>query len=142
MITNAGDAGVGQRLERARGAFPAAAAVLDALAGHPDPFSFRTEMDGMEFAAERPVDARPNRAVLKVFSVGDGPMSGRTAVFFYKRSQVPWSRDRYSYGVAILSPDGADPREIAGWLDYASTGFDPDAKPVHIRQAVTFNVPD
>jgi hypothetical protein len=142
MVTNAQETAVAERLNRARREFPAAVPVLDALAAHPDPFALRTETGGLEFAALRPVDGRPNRAVLKLFTVTDGPMTGRVAVLFYKRSQVPFSRDRYSYGVSLVAATGAEPEEIATWFDFASRGFDPEARPLRLRQAVTFTVPD
>ncbi len=141
MIQNQEDPRVAAALARCRETIPAAVPLLDLAGSHPDGYEFRPDRSDFEFAALREVDGRPNRAMLKIFTIADGPLRGQAAVFFYKRSQVPFSRDRFSYGVVTLPP-GAGPGEVAGWLDFASGGFDPEARPSRLRLAFTFTVPD
>lgn len=142
MIMNANDPAVRERLGEGRRRLPPAAALFDALESREEPFSFRAEAPGLEFQALKPVGKYPNRAVLKVFEVGDGPLQGRAAVFFYKRSQIPWSRDRHSYGVCLVGSSGPAPGEVDEWLAFAATGLDPDRRPSRLRQAFTFTVPE
>lgn len=142
MLTNIESDAVEDLLERASRDIPPARSFLDALVRHPDPFTFEKGGDGIEFAAQRPVQNRPNRARLKLFRVADGPMTGRVAAFFYKPSQVPFSRDRHSYGVCMLPSSGAASPEIGDWIFFASSGFDPAARPTGLRTAFSFTVPD
>ncbi len=142
MITNQTDPVARDRLEACRREIGASGPFLDALQAHPDPFRVRTEAGGFEFTADREVEGRPNRARLKVFMIPDGPMSGQPGVFFYKGSNVPFSRDRFSYGVCILPAANPSPDDLKEWLDFASGGFDPEARPRKLRLAFTFTVPE
>ena len=141
MIENLTEPAVTERLARCREEIASSGPVLDALAGCPDPFEFRLDAPGWEFAAARPVEGRPNRAVLKLFTVPDGNQKGQAAAFFYKRSQVPFSRDRYSYGVCMMAGT-TSAEEVAEWIEFVSTGLHPDAQPRKLRRAFTFNIPD
>jgi hypothetical protein len=80
----------------------------------------------------------PNRARLKVFS----PRLGYTLVFFYKRSLVPYSRDRYSYGGIDLKTGEARPEDIAAWIAFVSSGFHPDTRPTGLRRAFPYEIPE
>lgn len=129
-----------ERLDALRRDLQTADVMIQAVTEHPDAFEFIPGEDSLEFKALKPVDGRPNRAMLKLFKIQDGPMAGREALFFYKKSQIPWSVDRFSYGVCMCSPGGTG--DEAGWLDYASEGFDPDRVPKQLRRAFTFTVPE
>jgi len=142
MITNRNESAAARDLERCRAEIPASAALLAVLEGHPDDFEYRPVESGFDFACRREVDGRPNRAVVKVFTIPDGPMKGQAAAFFYKGSQVPFGRERFSYGVCIIPGADASPEEMKGWLDFAASGFDPDIRPPKLRRAFTFTVPD
>jgi hypothetical protein len=142
MITNQNEPDAARALDRCRAEIPASEAFLKALQGHPDPFECRPVGSGFDFASLREVDGRPNRAVVKVFTIPDGPMKGQAAAFFYKGSLVPFGRERFSYGVCIIPGADASPAEMKGWLDFAASGFDPDIRPPKLRRAFTFTVPD
>jgi len=142
MLTNADLPQARARLVEARRRLPAVLPLLDAFEGRPEEFSLLVEGSGLEFRAMASVGRHPNRAVIKLFEVGDGPLEGRTAVFFYKKSQIPWSRDRHSYGVCLVGSSGPAPGEVEEWVSFASTGFDPERRPSRLRQAFTFTVPD
>ena len=142
MIQNVTEPQVSNRLEQGRETLSSAASFLDAIAEDHEPFSLRLESPGIEFQALSPVGTHPNRAVLKVFRIDAGPLEGRTAVFFYKKSRIPWSRDRHSYGVCLLPSSGPTPGEAKEWIEFASTGFHPDHRPSRLRQAFTFTVPE
>ena len=142
MIQNLRAAQISDRLQQGKEDLSAAASLIDAIAQDRDPFSMRLESPGIEFQALSPVGTHPNRAVLKIFRIDAGPLEGRTAVFFYKKSHIPWSRDRHSYGVCLLAPSGPTPGEVEEWIDFATSGFHPEHRPSRLRQAFTFTVPE
>jgi hypothetical protein len=142
MIQNLREPQVSDRLQQEEKGLSAAASLFDAIAMDPNPFTLRLESPGIEFQALVPVGNHPNRAVLKIFRIDEGPLEGRTAVFFYKKSRIPWSRDRHSYGVCLLAPSGPTPGEVEEWIDFATTGFHPEHRPSRLRQAFTFTVPE
>ena len=142
MIQNVREPQVSDRLQQEKKGLSAAVSLLDAIAEAGEPFSMRLESPGIEFQALAPVGTHPNRAVLKIFRIDDGPLEGRTAVFFYKKSRIPWSRDRHSYGVCLLAPSGPTPGEVEEWIDFATTGFHPEHRPSRLRQAFSFTVPE
>jgi hypothetical protein len=142
MINNISESTVAQRVARCRAEIPSSGPFLDRAAAHPDGFDVRLEAPGFELAAQHPVEGRPNRAIIKIFSVPDGPMKGQAAVFFFKRSQIPFSLDRFSYGVCLLPAVSPPDSDLDGWLAFASSGFDPGAVPGRLRRAFTFTIPD
>lgn len=142
MINNALEPAVAERLARCRAEIPASGPLLDRAAAHPDEFAFRLDATGFELAALHPVEGRPNRSIVKIFAVPDGPMKGQAAVFFFKRSQIPFSLDRFSYGVCLLPAVSPPPEDLDGWLAFASNGFDPNVVPHRLRRAFTFTIPD
>jgi hypothetical protein len=142
MLRNAEESWVRERLRMVRGSMPEAAPLIDELERDPDQFLVRPDGEGVEFAALKAVEGRVNRSRIKLFTVPDGPMKGRRAIFFYKASQVPFSIDRLSYGVCMVPVNGPANRDVGDWLHFASSGFDPAARPDNLRQAFAFTVPD
>lgn len=111
--------------------------VLDAAEAIESPFRIVTGASGLELAAEQPIDGRPNRCRLKVFS--DRP--GLMVAFFYKTSSVPFSRDRYGYGGRKFAPDALEDDLIPEWLTFASEGFPPDRMPRKHKRTLAIDVP-
>lgn len=142
MLTNGDDTQVQERLRLLREDLAIGGPFIDALEHEAKPFALAVDHPGYEFVAQHAVEGRPNRAVLKLFEIHDGPMEGLSAAFFFKRSQVPFSRDRFSYGVVVITPREHDEPEIDTWLEYASSGFDPALAPKGLRRAFTFTVPE
>lgn len=129
-------------LENLRRDFPEAGLFFDAIESGGEPFDMAANGTAMDLMPQREVQGRPNRAVLKVFRVDDGPMKGRAAVFFYKRSQIPFSNDRHSYGVCLVPAAGLSETEAREWLDFAVRGFHPASRPERLRLAFSFTIPD
>lgn len=75
---------------------------------------------------------------MKIFS----PKSGHTLVFFFKKSLVPFSRDRYSYGGLDLRGSTVEPQEIRAWLAFLASGFHPDQRPEKLRRAFPYEIPE
>jgi len=102
-------------------------------------FELVPETGGIELLALDPLPSGlPNRARIKVFS----PRPRHTLIFFYKKSLVPYSRDRYSYGGVDLSTDIADPQELGEWIEFARSGFHPEKRPSRLRRAFPYQIPD
>jgi hypothetical protein len=118
---------------------PVAAALAAAAEASVDPFEIDGTGVGLEIVAGAPLpNGIPNRARLKVFS----PKAGHTLVFFYKKSLVPYSRDRYSYGGFDLRVLRVEPQEVAAWLDFLTSGFHPDKRPEKLRRAFPYEIPE
>jgi hypothetical protein len=109
---------------------------IDQSAGN---FEVVTETTGFEARAmDKLPSGLPNRARIKIFS----PRAGHTLVFFYKRSLVPYSRDRYSYGGVDLKDGELNPVDITEWLAFVSSGFHPDKRPAKLRRAFPYEIPE
>ena len=118
---------------------PIAGAVAAAAGASADPFEMETSGAGLEIVARAPLpNGIPNRARMKIFS----PKPGHTLVFFFKKSLVPYSRDRYSYGGLDLRASSVQPREVAMWLDFLTSGFHPDKRPENLRRAFPYEIPE
>jgi hypothetical protein len=91
MIQNQTQPNVAEKLHAEGQAIPLAGAVAAAAEASADPFEVEAGGAGLEISARAPLpNGIPNRARMKIFS----PKAGHTLVFFYKKSLVPYSRDR------------------------------------------------
>lgn len=139
MLSNRTEAAVEEKLSAEAEANAIAGAVAAAAQACPEPFEIEAGGAGLEIVARAPLPSGlPNRARMKIFS----PKPGHTLVFFFKRSQVPFSRDRYSYGGQDLRGASAEPQEIAAWLDFLASGFHPDKRPANLRRAFPYEIPE
>jgi hypothetical protein len=139
MIANQGRPAVAEKLRGEIAANPIASAVVEGAAASAHPFEIETSGAGLEVVAQAPLpNGIPNRARMKVFS----PKPGHTLVFFFKKSLVPYSRDRYSYGGLDLRAPSVEPQEIAAWLDFLTSGFHPDKRPEKLRRAFPYEIPE
>ncbi len=118
---------------------PVARAVCAALAAAAEPFEITTEGAGIEIRATSFLSSGlPNRARMKIFS----PKPDHTLVFFYKKSLVPYSRDRYSYGGIDLRTTDVDRAEVSEWLAFINSGLHPDQRPANLRRAFPYEIPE
>ena len=120
----------------------ASSALVRALQQHAAPFSMNQKTAGIEFRPANELQSRPNRAVGLLFQIAEGSFAGRRALFFFKESQVPFSRNRFAYGTVVLPNGTPDAALIDACLDYAASGFHAEQRPEALRRAVTFMVPD
>ena len=139
MLSNQSQPAVTEKLSAEASASPFVGAVIATVEASADPFEIETSGTGLEIMARATLPSGiPNRARMKIFS----PKSGHTLVFFFKRSLVPYSRDRYSYGGFDLRKAAVEPTEIAAWLDFLSSGFHPDKRPENLRRAFPYEIPE
>lgn len=139
MISNEAQPAVAEKLSAEAAAHPLAGAVAVAAGASTQPFEIEPMGAGLGFVAQTPLaSGLPNRARMKIFS----PKPGHTLVFFFKKSLVPYSRDRYSYGGLDLRTPSVEPREIASWLEFLASGFHPDKRPENLRRAFPYEIPE
>jgi hypothetical protein len=139
MIQNQSQPEVTTKLGAEVEANPIVGAVAAAAEASADPFEMETSGAGLEIMARAPLpNGIPNRARMKIFS----PKPGHTLVFFFKKSLVPYSRDRYSYGGLDLRASSVQPQEVAAWLDFLTSGFHPDKRPKDLRRAFPYEIPE
>ena len=138
MLVNKAQPAVEEKIRAESQASPVARAVCAAVEASPEPFEVAAEGAGFEVRACAFLpNGLPNRARMKIFS----PRPGHTLVFFYKKSLVPYSRDRYSYGGIDRRTAEADDSEVAAWLAFLSSGFHPDKRPAQLRRAFPYEIP-
>ena len=138
MITNWDTENVQERVKTLVSSDDLYGKVLETVRQHPEPFRIDTGTTGLDFVGENNVKGKPNRGRMKLFA-SDG---GRMAVFFYKRSVVPHSFDRFSYGGRVFTPRRITNEEIAEWLDFVLSGLDPRHRPESLIRAFDYDVPD
>jgi hypothetical protein len=139
MIANRDNPEVQARIQREVSENAVARSLCDALEQSPHHFEFVLGTAGMEVRVlDRLPSGLPNRARIKVFS----PRPGHTLVFFYKKSLVPYSRDRYSYGGIELREGDLKPDDVAEWLVFVTSGFHPEKRPARLRRAFPYEIPE
>jgi len=139
MILNRTDPQVAEKIRLESQANPLAKIVCEAADAAPDPFEVEASATGLEMQARAPLrTGLSNRARLKMFS----PKPGHTLVFFYKKSLVPYSRDRYSYGGVDLRTQQIDAAEVSEWLAFLTSGFHPEKRPAKLRRAFPYEIPE
>jgi len=115
-----------------------AAVFLAAARDYPGPLLRRDTGNGFELAPDAGSRLPLNRCFLKICSV----RPGHTLVFFYKRSLLPFRRDRFSYGGCEWPDEQIGADQARASLDYLTSGLNPSARPPWLRRALTCTVPD
>jgi len=139
MIQNQNQPTVAAKLRAEIAADPLMGAVVAAVEAAQQLFEIETSGVGLEFVAREPLpNGLTNRARMKIFS----PKPGHTLAFFFKKSLVPYSRDRYSYGGLDLRAPSLAAQEIAVWLEFLASGFHPDKRPENLRRAFPYEIPE
>ena len=139
MIINKGQSDVEQKILSESRANPVVQVVCAVAEAFPAQFVVEAAAGGLELRASGHLESGlPNRARMRVFS----PKAGHTLVFFFKKSLVPYSRDRYSYGGIELRTPHARDADVAAWLEFVGSGFHPDRRPADPRRAFPFEIPE
>lgn len=102
----------------------------------PEPFRFEERRGVLELVP----GASAERCRLKVFRPREG--KERLCAFFYKESNLSWSRDRYSYGAVEFLPAQVGEGDVKTWLDWLAGGFDPEHRPPRLKKAFLYSIPD
>lgn len=104
------------------------------------PVVFRMNMDSknLEIGLSGTDDIRACRVWMKVFKAD----SRRFCAFFYKKSNVPHSTDRFAYGAVLFEAERLTALQINEFLSFLSSYFDPSNPPKNLKRAFAFTVPD
>jgi hypothetical protein len=139
MIINRTQAEIADKIRGESQSNPLAGAICAAADASSQPFEVDGEATGLELRPATKLEGGlSQRARMKIFS----PKPAHTLVFFYKKSLVPYSRDRYSYGGIELKTPTVDEREVAEWLTFLSSGFHPEKRPAQLRRAFPYEIPE
>ena len=140
MLTNRDEPVVRARLDQEISRSPSFATVIDVAAEHPASFAVDASVGGLEIAPLNQVKGALNRCRLKLFRPREE--KDRMCAFFYKRSNLSFSRDRYSYGAVEFLPEQLARDEVRGWLAWLESGFDPERRPLRLKRAFPYTIPE
>jgi hypothetical protein len=133
-----GDAAAAVAQTAAASSGAARALFLQAVERHPARFFVRPGTAGFELAVAEPANVPAGRSFAKVCSV----RPDHTLVYFFKRSLLPFSRDRLGYGGVEWRDDQLDEEQIRAGLDFLCSGLSPSARPPWLRRALPYDVPE
>jgi len=110
------------------------------LEAAPDAVALEVGRAGIEIAPAVSSEVASARCRMKIFRARAG--KERFCAFFYKRSNLPWSQDRFSYGGVEFLPERLTESDVREWLSWLTSGFDPGRRPSRLRRAFLYDVPD
>lgn len=119
---------------------PELGTLVDWLDAAPEPMQVDLDRAGIEVAPAGNDEDAPRRCRLKVFRAREG--KERFCAFFYKRSNLPWSRDRFSYGGVEFLPGRVTQSEVQSWIRWLTSGLDPEQRPDRLRRSFLYDIPD
>ena len=137
MLENLTENSVSKQKEVLASKSPFFLKVWELVRDHPERFTVAPDREGLDIGAGNRVQGKPNRARLKVFYLTDR----KAAVFFYKPSLLPFSRDRFGYGGRVFDPETIEGYEILQWLDFLAEGMSPNGRPGKLLRGFPYDVP-
>ena len=140
MLTGAADTGCRIKLDQELSQNPALASVVQAVSDATQPFSIDPRAEGLEFASLHVATAAMSRCRMKLFRPREE--KDRLCAFFFKKSNIAGSRDRFSYGAVEFLPDRLRPEEIHTWIAWLSSGLDPALRPANLKRAFLYTIPE
>lgn len=96
---------------------------------------------GVELRFTNEVNGTPNRAHLRIVL----PFESKCVLFFHKKSSVPFSRDRFSYGGVVIDARSYrrfNDEHVQQWLDFALSGLSPSARPSSLLKTLPYTIPE
>jgi len=142
MINNLDESGVKEKIEAETSDNEAVKAIFDHIAGSKASFGIDPKAGGLEFTSITEVKGFPNRCRLRIWQ----PEQHQMMAWFYKRTAVPFSRDRYSYGGVVWDLEKTDllsiGKEVDEWLVWLDSGLHPEKRPDDWKSAFPYDIPD
>lgn len=142
MIRNLDRSDVVSKVEAEKASNQAVARIFDYVARSEGTYEIDPKAGGLEFISTSIVKGHPNRCRMKVWQ----PARDQLLVWFYKKSAVPHSRDRFSYGGIVWDLTKVDlekvDSEIASWLAWLDSGLNPDKRPADWISAFSYDIPE
>ena len=140
MLINREEPGAREKLQRELEREVDLVSIVDWLDAAPERVLVETDRTGLELSPAGDDAISPRRCRLKVFRAREG--KERFCAFFYKRSNLPWSRDRFSYGGVEFLPGRVTQAEVREWLRWLTSGLDPEQNPERLRRSFLYDIPD
>lgn len=137
VIANLDEERVRQKIALLESAHPIFAWLIEKLSEHPLSFKINPELYGLDLSPDSS-EERTDRRAVKFFLHG----KERLAVFFYKRSLMPYSRNRFAYGSLYRHLAELSEADLNVWLDYLLSGFPVDRKPAGLRRSLYLDIPE
>ncbi|HDS30732.1 MAG TPA: hypothetical protein ENN67_06785 [Firmicutes bacterium] len=142
MINNLDSEGVREKIESETATNEAVKAIYDHIVSSPGSYGVNPNAGGLEFTSTTEVKGHPNRCRLKIWQ----PEPSVLHAWFYKRSTVPFSRDRFSYGGVTWDLTQIDlasiGQEVTEWLTWLDTGLNPQTRPSNWVSAFPYDIPE
>ena len=113
-------------------------AVLDQAGSRMD---MRTCEGGAEMQFRNEVNGMPNRACLRIYF----PMESKCVLFFHKKSSIPFSRDRFSYGGVVIdarSTQRFTDEDVREWTGFLLSGLSPASRPKTLKKSFPYTIPE
>jgi hypothetical protein len=120
--------------------FPVLASLFDTIEEQ-GLISARASVNGVEFRFLNDVHGLPNRCYLRVYF----PTENKCVLFFHKKSSVPFSHDRFSYGGIVIdarSTERFDDEDVKEWVLFLKNGMPPDLRPKSLRKSIPYTIPE
>jgi hypothetical protein len=140
VLTNVDGPESGAKLEAELAKNPAFSLVLDLLRESPESFSIDPSAGGLEIVPLNDVKGTANRCRMKLFKPREE--KDRLCAFFFKRSNLAFSRDRFSYGAVEFLPDQITKVEARAWIAWLVSGLDPERRPTRLKRAFLYTIPE
>ena len=121
--------------------FPILSELISNLGGLKFKLSVQRCKAGADIHFENEVDGIKNRAHLRIFF----PTETKCVLFFHKKSSIPFSRDRFSYGGVVIdsrSTERFTSRDVGEWIQFLISGLKPHVRPASLRKSVPFTIPE
>ena len=96
---------------------------------------------GVEIHLKNEIRGNPNRGYLRIFF----PADSKCVLFFHKKSLVPFSRDRFSYGGIIIderSKSRYGELDAMAWIDFLDSGLHPAKRPLSLKKSIPYSIPE
>lgn len=96
---------------------------------------------GLEFRFTNQINGLPNRGWLRIYF----PSESKCLLFFHKKSSIPFSRDRFSYGGVVIderSTSRFEDADVEEWIGFLQGGLLPNTRPRSLKKSLAYTVPE
>lgn len=121
--------------------FPALAKMFDAISDRKLEMEMYPCQKGAEFRFLNTIGGAPNRGYLRIFF----PVETKCLLFFHKKSSVPYSHDRFSYGGVVIderSVSRFEEEDVLEWIEFLLGGLLPKLRPKSLKKSFPYTVPE
>jgi hypothetical protein len=120
--------------------FPALAMLFEAMEKN-GCFVTRPCVNGVEIRFLNEIHGLPNRGWLRIYFATES----KCVLFFHKKSSVPFSHDRFSYGGVVIderSTGRFDTNDAQEWVLFLKSGLPPDLRPKTLKKSIPYTIPE